>query len=458
MSRFASLAALATLPLLLDIREYGAVGLVVAIGALVNILLPLEISQGLARFYASTPDTEKSTLAGTAWWFTCAMLTGAAAIAIGFSEFFSTLLFGTTEYRAAFVISIGFWWGGCTFLFLQNQFRWSFRTREYAIYSVAYAAALFGGAVIFAWLAPEPLLGALAGWAIAALALTVFAFLNLRGVLPTKISGTHLRQMLRFSLPLVPASIAIVATTYVSRFVLGEEGGLADVGLYTFASQLAAIPSLVILGLQSAVTPHVMANFEKPETPILLARTFEMVLIVGLAASTLLATWADPILPHIGYPSYTGAGGLILLLAPALLFQQLYIFAPGFAVAHRTAQQAIVSIASGAVAIALNFALIAPLGPQGAALATLIAATVFLLAWFAMAQRYYAIPVRWFGLSLSATGFAIASQSGRLAPIEAAPWLSAIGVLIVVGLASPVWWPAVKEIAVLAANPTGPVE
>lgn len=442
VSRIGSLLGLALLPLFLDMREYGVIGLVAAVAAIVNILVPLEISQGLARFYASAPAEEQAKVASTAWWFTAGMLTVAATLGLILHELWSELLFGSRTYRTVFLVAIAFWWGNTAFLFLQNQFRWSFRPRAYAIFSSIFAVSMLGGSILLAALSPWPVLGALCGWALGALATAVLAFRTLKRSLSASISLPHLKRLLRYSLPLVPASLAILATTYSSRFFLNNEGSLSQVGLLTFASQIAAIPSFIILGLQSAITPHVMASYERPDTPLLLARLFEAVLIVGLAGSFAIAALWEWVLPVVGYAAYSSAGTLVLFLGPAFLFQQLYIFAPGFAISQRTGIQAGVCIFSGALAAALNYILINKWGVTGAAVATLAAAASFMIVWFALAQRFYRIPVRWLGLGTVVISLTAAGQIGRVFENEWSAALALIALLAVVLAAAPMWWPA----------------
>lgn len=445
-TRVASLGALAILPLFLDIRDYGVIGIVGATAAFVNIIVPLEVSQGLARLYATAPHDEQRIMAGSAWWFTLAMLAAAAIVALLFARPLSMHLFGAPGLALPFSIAVLYWFGNTAFVFLQNQFRWSFRPRQYAAYSLLFACGMLLFATVLAVVSPDPLVGALGGWAGAAIGVTALALVSLRTSLATTLSRAQLARMLKFSLPLVPASIAIVVTTYFSRIVLGSKVGLAEVGLFTFASQLAAIPSFVILGVQSALTPYVMANFEQAQTPGLLARLFEVVVLLGLAGSLCLAVLADDLLRLIGYEAYVGAGGLILLLGPALLVQQLYIFSPGFAIAQRTGHQALVSIATGALAVAMNYALIDAIGTRGAALATLLAALIFLATWFSLAHRHYPVPVRWIPLAGALLAMIAASQLHNWVP---QPWgrvAGAFGVLVALALAWPVWGPAIAAL------------
>lgn len=445
-ARATAMIALLVLPLLLGLGDYGVIGLVIATSAFVNIIVPFEVSQGLARFYATASDGDKATLASTAWWFTITMLVAAALVALAFAERLSALLFGSPGLALPFAIATVFWLANTAFLFLQNQFRWNFDVRSYTIYTLLFAVSTLAAAIVLASVASSPLIGAITGWAVAAGMVTLLATVRLRRMIWVRPTAAALRRMLGFSWPLVPASVAILLTTYFSRVAIGDLLSLREVGLFTFASQLAAIPSFVILGLQSALTPYVMAHFERPETPALLARLFEVVTLAGLAACLVLGALADDALRLIGYAKFDGVGALVMLVGPALLAQQLYVFLPGFAIAQRTGLQATISILSGVVVVGLNYLLIGALGIVGGALAMLLAAAFFILAWFVLADRYYTVPLRWKRL----TGCVLLLASAAALRVALAPpWaglVAALGITAALGLTYRFWWPALAAL------------
>ena len=59
LSRATLLISLLVLPYLLTPRDYGALSMLVTVTALIVIIVPLEISQGLARHYAPAPAGAK---------------------------------------------------------------------------------------------------------------------------------------------------------------------------------------------------------------------------------------------------------------------------------------------------------------------------------------------------------------------------------------------------------------
>lgn len=283
----------------------------------------------------------------------------------------------------------------CLFYFLQSQCRWEFRTAEFVLISLVFACLTLGLSIGFALLIRPPLVGVVFGQALGAALAVGLGVAGLKRSLALGIDRAKLRQMLGFSLPLVPASVALYLSVHGSRLILNGMTSLEEVGHYTLAVQIGGIAALGIVGVQGAVTPLVMAHHQDPNTPGHLARMFE--LIVGLAVVFCLALGllAPELIHYAGNPDYARAGPLVLLLAPAMLLSQLYVFAPGFAVQKRTQWQMWVSITSALVGVIASFILIYFFGITGAAVATLISSVVFILLWFRLSQYLYPIPIRW---------------------------------------------------------------
>jgi O-antigen/teichoic acid export membrane protein len=395
LSRATLVVALLVLPFLLTPRDYGALSMIVTVAALVAIAAPLEVSQALARYYAPAPPAEKKAYASTAWTFLLLMLAGFLVLGQTLAQPLCILILGDPVYVPVFRIALLLMALNCLFYFLQNQCRWEFRTVEFVLISLVFAFITLALSLGLGMVIDPPLFGVVLGQVLgAAVAVGLGAF-GLQRSFALRIDTAKLRQLLAFSLPLVPASLALYLSVYASRIILNGISSLEDVGLYTLAVQIGGIATLGIVGIQAALTPLVMANHQKPQTPGQLARLFEVTVGFAVVACLALGLLAPELIHYAGNPAYAQAGPLVLLLAPAMFIAQLYVFAPGFAVAKRTVWQMWVSIASALAGILANFLLIPLWGITGAAVATLIASIVFLSLWFILSQRLYPIPVRW---------------------------------------------------------------
>src|SRR5437868_1195519 len=328
VSRGTILVWLIVLPAFLSTAEYGVLGLIMTTAVLVNVLVPLEVTQGYARYYPTAPDREKRSYAATASTFTLAALAAPAGAAWLFAPWLTGLLFGGHGYVTVFRIAVGFFALNTGFYFVQNQFRWDFRARDYTIVTMLFAVVTLAGSIGLAAMLPDALLGVVLGLALGTGTGLALGLLRLRDTLALGIDSAKLKRMLRFSLPLVPGSMAILLSTYASRFILNDLLSLRDVGLFTWASQIATIPALLLLGVQAALTPMVMRHHADPQTRIVIARSFEAIVAVELLLCLGLGMFTPEFIGLLGYASYAAAGPLVMLLAPAYLMLQLYVFAP----------------------------------------------------------------------------------------------------------------------------------
>jgi O-antigen/teichoic acid export membrane protein len=176
------------------------------------------------------------------------------------------------------------------------------------------------------------------------------------------------------------------------------------------------LPALLLLGVQAALTPLVMKHHAEPETRTVLARAFEAIVAVVLCLCLGVGLFTPDLIRWLGYGAYAGAGPLVMVLAPALLMLQLYVFAPGFAVRERTDLQLMVSILGAAAAVGLNYFLVGAFGLIGAAFATLGSSAVFIGAWFIASQRLYPTPVRWVRLAMVVLAAIAIAAAGMMVP------------------------------------------
>jgi O-antigen/teichoic acid export membrane protein len=387
--------SLLVMPHLLTQAQYGALGMIVTIAAFVNIVVPLEVTQGMVRYYPGAEQQERSRLAGTAWFFTLAMLALVAVPALLFAAPISSFVFGSNDLDDAFRVAVIFFVANTILYFLQSQCRWEFRVAAYVWISVGYAAASLGLSILLAIYATDALLGALAGQTLGGCLVLLIGGWRLRAILFHRPHRDALRKMLTFSIPLVPAGIALTAGVYASRMFVNAFADLEQVGIYTFASQIATMPGLSILGIQAALQPLIMASHEKTETPATIARLFEGFIGVAGVICAAFGIMAGPMIRLVGNPDYLPAAPLVMILAPAFLALQIYIFAPGFAIAERTRTQMIVTIVAMGLGAALSYVWTRGYGTTGAAWSTLAGAVLFIGLWFMLSQRLYPVPIRW---------------------------------------------------------------
>ena len=421
-SRGLALLLVPLYPRLLTPGEYGALDLIVTVGVLANIVVALEVAQGMAREWAGEADPlVRRRMAGTALVFTAAANALFLVLALPFAGLLAARWLSHAAYAPA--VAVGLIYIACNALFLQlqGQFRWELRPRAYATVSGLYAAlTLLLGAGLGTVLG---LVGVLAGQGLAAALAAGASLWLLRGSLAWEFDRVQLARMLRFSLPLVPAGLAVFASFYVNRLLLNALGTLDQVGVFSVASRVAGLTTLLVVGLQGALTPLVYVHHRDPGVPAQLARLLEAFVALALLICLLMSLFARELVAALAAPGYAAAAGLLLVLAPATLLAQMYIFAPGIAIERRTAWPLAIAMTSAVLSVVLNALLIPRWGPLGAAVATLAAAVAFFGLWLAASQRLYPLPLRTVRLMLALAGYGLLVLLGN--GIDSLAWPAA---------------------------------
>lgn len=406
--------------------DYGAVDMLTLLVSLANLSVALEISQGLARFYPAAPTEEaRRAYASSALWFTVATFALFWAIGAVAAPLLSVLLLdspaGTTLVHVALAAACA----NGVFYLAQNQLRWQLQPGRYAaaslVTTVVTAALSFP---LLLWLrlgALGVVLAQLAGSTMGAVVGLVLA----RRSYAFTFDRARCREMLAFSLPLVPASLAVFVALYVDRIAIKHYMTLEEVGVFGVAVRLCSIVGLLMIGVQGALTPLVYAHHTEPETPANLARIFRVFVASALLLGLALTAFAPELLSIVAAPAYAPAAQVIPLLTPAVLLAGMYVFAPGLALAKRTGLIAGLTIAGALVNVALNVALVPRLGTRGAALATLIGGALVFSGYMILSQRLYPAPHRWRPLAAGTLLVLVAAAAATRLPDGSAAGVAA---------------------------------
>jgi O-antigen/teichoic acid export membrane protein len=413
LSRGLSLIVLPIYTRILAPADYGVLDMVMVIGTFATLLVALEITQALARFYGDTEGVEaKRRMASTALWFTLAAYAVASSIAFLLAEPLAAWLLGSADMAGALRVGLAGIAANGLFYLAQNQLRFELRSGAYAAISLVYSFALVGLGVLLGYGFGLGLIGVLWGQFAGTLLAGLLGLWLLRSSYGLAFDPALLRSMLHFSFPLVPSGLATFFTLYSNRLLLNGIEGLDAVGLFGVAARVGGAIALLIVGLQSALTPLIYAHYKEPETPGQLARLAEQFTALALACCLGLGIFAWEILALFAEAGYIGAAPLVLFLAPATLLGQMYIFFPGIAIAKRTHLQLYIVAATALATVALNWLLIERAGLFGAALATLLASLLFFGLWAWTSQRLYKLPLSWTKMGAGTLLFLVAAAAG----------------------------------------------
>ncbi|MEO8613243.1 MAG: oligosaccharide flippase family protein [Chloroflexota bacterium] len=373
------------------------------VARLALVIVALEIAQAVFRFVPETqPGPERRAYSSTALWFS--MVAYGIFVFVGWigAGTFSQWILRETGRADVFRIALLMIWANGIFTQLQNQLRLQTKSAKYTLVSVVDTVISLGLTVLFIIVLKTGIIGIFWGQFLGLLIGSVVAFYFTREDFSLIFDWPKFKEMLRFSLPLVPSSVGVMVLLYVDRVAINDLMTIADVGIFGAGDRIASIVTLLMFGFQMSMLPLVYQHYQEPSTPRNLARIFRYFVAGALLMIIGLSLFAPELLALLTSPQYYSAAIVVPLLVSESVISGMYIFTPGLSIVKRTGIIAAIYIAGAILNIILNLLLIPIFGIGGAALATLISATTVFCTFMIFSQRTYPVPHAWRQL-----GFAI---------------------------------------------------
>lgn len=416
-------------------QEYGIIDWLTVIAALINLTVALEISQGVAR-YISEADTkyDKSAYASTSVLFTLAAYGLFAILCISFSSELALAVIGSEEYTYVIIAAVAAIALNGVYVLLQDLLRWQFKPFEYAVTSIVFSITAASVSIYLVLVPKLGISGIYYGQIAGAIVGMALSWFYSRDIFTLKFDRKRCKTMLVYSIPLVPSSMAVFANLYIDRIAIKEISGLSDLGIYGVGFRFASIMSLLLMGFQATITPLIFKNHKNPETPDNIARIFLYYLAITGSLIIFLSLFSSELLRVFATSEYYIAWSVIPVLAVALLVANSYIFSPGLFLAKKTKTIAFITVLCAIANFALNIVLIPVLGILGAAIASLLSATLLFALYISNSQKLYRVPYNWRKLGVFIAMAVIAVVVGYLINAQILQFLDIIIIKTIITL------------------------
>lgn len=375
-------------------EAFGIFDYIVLMSGIVILLVPLEISQALARFYTTAEkQSEKQLYASSSFWFTSGALSLFSLFTWLGSEWLGPWLFeGRDDAQNLLQFSVLFIASNGLIYMLQNQLRWELRPRAYSLLILlnSLSCGLFSVGLIMG--AKQGLWGLFWGYLLGNTLTFICGLILARHSYSFQFSWDKVKEMLTYSLPLVPSGLGVFVALSIDRLLIKTLLNFYDLGLYGLAIRFSSTITLLISGIQLSLTPLIYHHYKDTETPGHVAKIFHGFWGGGLWVILSLSLGIEPVMWLFIDESYFAAARIIPILAAATLVSQLYIFAPGLGLFKKTKHIALINLVAALLNTLANYLLIPLIGLYGAALATLSVSVLSALVYFRFSQSYYTIP------------------------------------------------------------------
>jgi O-antigen/teichoic acid export membrane protein len=377
----------------LTLEEYGLVELILVTFSLLNMILPLEITQGVARFFRESSLVQREKIISTSLAFTALVFLFPILGSLLLLTFFEDFSFGAS-IDATTLILITFYMFFCSLQRLvENQLRWSLMPKEYSYLAIFGFISLLVFTWYFLYISQLNILGFVIASLLSSILSVMYGIylISSKINLSLRISKDVLITLLNFSYPLVFSSAAFYVFNYSDRWMLQLFDSTQSVGLYGGASRIAILAVTIHILLRSAFMPLVYDRYKEAKTPEDISTIFSLITVLGLIMVGCISVYSKPLVTLVLGENYLQSASIVTLISVSLILMNSYFYAPGIAIAKKTKLIAFISLICALVNIIGNFFLIPLFSIKGAAISSVLASIILVGMYFFFGQREYKI-------------------------------------------------------------------
>jgi O-antigen/teichoic acid export membrane protein len=378
--------------------EYGVIALVDTVTTLASVFIVLGLDRSSARWFYDTQDADHRRCIISSWfWCQLAVATLAAAILIVFSRQVSLVLLQSEQYASLICFAAISLPAGTFAKVIGNWLRYQRRAWTTTIFFTAGSLATVGLTILFVISFRWGLTGVFSARLVAAIATAGIAVFLIRGwIAPRSFSWAHLKPMLAFGLPFVPASMALWMKVSASRLILNMFCGKPEVGLYAIATSLSSPVGIFTNAFQLAWAPFAYSILHEERSGHVYAKVLDVYAFVAALLCTTVSLFSIPLLSLLTTKNYHSASSCVPFLTYAFVLDgAIYVANLGSGIAKKSVPSTISTLIQAVAALLLCFTLVPWVGKDGAAVATMISSLLGVVYLFRASQKNYHIPYRY---------------------------------------------------------------
>lgn len=381
----------------LTVADYGIIGTLAPLSAILMYLFNFGISGAVMRFDADMPNDEERKIAhGTAWLFLIVMALGISLLLALLSIFSWRHLFPAIPiYPFAFLIiaSVAI---RSTNIIPMALLRIRGNAMTFSVIQFAEFILLTSMIIL---LVVGLRLGAKGQFIAILFTSSVFAIIYiiiaLRAI-KINVNGHYLKKYLAFGLPLIPSGLSIWVISLSNHLILQRMTSLEQVGLFSLGYKFGLILDIIVVAIMTAWQPFFYNNAGTGNGKELFSQvaTYFLFVVLGVGVTILLS--AQEILHIATTPQFYDAGKVVGFVIVGIIFRAMYLFnVQGIAYSKKTKYLPFIDGAAATLNIILSLLLIPKYLMIGAAYSTMITYFFQLSCGFLVSKRLYPIPYQY---------------------------------------------------------------
>ena len=372
--------------------EYGIIELVLITTQVLVLISGLQTESGVARYYYEKKEEERKNLVSTGVLLRLIFSIPIFLILLPWTEEISQVFFGSAIYGNALFISfltipLNVLFG--YFLLILRLQRASWKYGILAVGNFALMATLNIYFVVYLKVGIEGVFG---GFLIAYLLFSFVAFLFLRKSFVLSFSRPFAKDILVYSIPIVPAVLVSWLRMYIDRFLLLAIVGLAGVGIFSAGIRVSSIVLLITSAFTLAWVPFSMSMIGHENHRVIYSKVLTYYTALLSSAGMLLTVFSYEVVRFLVPQSYWEAHTLIGFLTLGIVLNGVFsIVGIGLNIVKKTYLLTFAFLAGVASGVIVLLLLVPIIGIIGAAIAASISSATALRVEFYLSQKNYYI-------------------------------------------------------------------
>lgn len=407
-----------TLPILtlyLEQAEFGVVSVLIAFFSFVNVISNAGIPAATFRMYNEDRDPKmRAEVLGTSQILFAGYAVLMAVMVWVFAAQISVWLLDDATY-AGLIRTISVYLVIYTITYYgQIVLRIQVRPLAKSLHSVLWTLAEYGLAIYFVYL-QWSVQGYWWGRLIGSMLALIGVLWLIRHSLYWKFSQVQLSEILKYALPILPATLALWSLRLVDRALITASIGVGEVAIYEVGDRIGMLTGLLTVPFAAAWPQFAFSVMYKPHAPRLYRNVLTFLAVGCTFFGMGVILFRNELVALFATAEYARAAEVIPWLVLSQIAWALYpVLSIGPNITKNTLVLAWITGIAAIVNIGLNLILIPQIGIHGAAIATFVAYALLGVLSYIIGQKSLSFPLDWIRLGklamVSILSYGIASQ------------------------------------------------
>ena len=309
-------------------EDYGALSLLVGLGGLLTVFMGLCVNRAIERLYINYPQEESGNFLYTVM-VTVVLYAGILGGALTlFSDRIGYIIFRESSPQYGYCLVLQIWvsffltfpMAVSAVYLIKEQSSW------YAALRVVNFFILLVLTLMFLVIFNRGMEGIFEALLLSSAVMALFYLALVSPELKINFAYKYVKSFLKYSLPLLPYNVFLIAIAYVDRFYINNFFSLKDVGVYSVASRLGMLMEVLVTSFAIAWQPFYYNRQEKDGFGSILERIAMIWIGLIIFAALAISVFAREIVVFLTAPAYYEAYRIIPVLAIGYIFLALYFF------------------------------------------------------------------------------------------------------------------------------------